>query len=100
MNKLEAEHTPGPWTSHTTGFYQNPFKVLAPRRAGAVANVPRSTIARDGEQEANARLIAAAPELLTALESMIINYAQFGRVSEKFVQDCAQLTRKAKGQSK
>lgn len=39
-------------------------------------------------------------ELLTALESLVVNYAQFGRVSEKFVQDCAQLACKAKGQSK
>jgi len=46
--------------------------------------------------EQEAALIAAAPELLTALESMIVNYAQFGRVTDDFVRQCANLIMKAK----
>lgn len=40
---------------------------------------------------ANARLIAAAPAMKTALESMVMNYAQTGRVTDSFVQDVARM---------
>lgn len=33
----------------------------------------------------------AAPDLLAALESMVINYAQFGRVTENNIRDAARL---------
>lgn len=63
-------HTPGPWMVHETGFYTNPFKITARGKHGAVANIPHSEITTTARQSANARLIAAAPELLAALEGM------------------------------
>ena len=33
----------------------------------------------------------AAPDLLAALQSMVINYAQFGRVTENNIRDAARL---------
>jgi hypothetical protein len=41
--------------------------------------------------EANARLIAAAPQMRTALDSMVLNYAQSGRVTDEFVRDVARM---------
>lgn len=41
--------------------------------------------------KANATLIAAAPAMYTALQSLVMNYAQTGRVTDHFVQDVAQM---------
>ena len=57
-----AEHTPGPWRVLFPGIYdvENPYPI---------AKVHRTD--RSGpEVDANARLIAAAPELLEALERL------------------------------
>lgn len=63
-------HTPGPWMVHETGFYTNPFKITARGKHGAVANIPHSEITTTARQSANARLIAAAPDLLAALDQV------------------------------
>ena len=56
MTNITSAHTPGPWTvSEPTGAYiQSP--------AGGIAALTY------GAREADARLIAAAPDLLTALD--------------------------------
>ncbi len=69
-----AEHTPGPWRS--TGFEYEPEAGWFVREARdsrylAIASV-RCTYRETEEIEANARLIAAAPELLEALERALI----------------------------
>ena len=65
------KHTPGPWAYQADNTIPGSFDVRAP------ANVyPRGSLgvawahyrARPGEAEANARLIAAAPDMLAALE--------------------------------
>ena len=65
-----AKHTPGPWhvgdRNMLLGTYirdENGFCV-------AVANTPNNERARYIDEAANSRLIAAAPELLAALEAM------------------------------
>jgi hypothetical protein len=72
-----AQHTPGPWSfengisciSHKRG------EIVARNRAGSqtVAQVAMfSDPSYDGDEDtANARLIAAAPELLDALEELV-----------------------------
>jgi len=68
-----AEHTPGPWTIqainlsvHRVGFEY----IVRDARNCALAEVGHiDSITDGGEGEANARLIAAAPELLAALEA-------------------------------
>jgi hypothetical protein len=45
----------------------------------------------DGDIIANARLIAAAPQMKTALDALVVNYAQTGRVTDHFVQDVARM---------
>lgn len=56
-----SKHTPGPW--HVGNKY--PADVYAARAGHAIARAVNPQC--DGECEANARLIAAAPELLEAL---------------------------------
>jgi hypothetical protein len=41
--------------------------------------------------EREAALIAAAPRMRTALDSMVANYAQSGRVTDEFVRDVARM---------
>ncbi|MCW7544863.1 hypothetical protein N7I30_13730 [Aurantimonas litoralis] len=78
----EAKHTPGPWLIRE-GFSTDTLEVY-PRRDGKpeigswaeLATVRSDYGNGDGdtaEGEANARLIAAAPDLLAALESLTAN---------------------------
>lgn len=62
-------HTPGPWTIH--GWGEDNYEVNADDET--VCNVPGfddETVDSD-RAEANARLIAAAPELLAACRSLV-----------------------------
>jgi len=45
----------------------------------------------DEDIAANARIMAAAPEMYTALEGLVYNYAASGRVPDGFVRDVARL---------
>ena len=56
-----ASHTPGPWTAHGCTLYAGPNR-LAQTWDAEYDGLPTP------EMEANARLIAKAPELLEALK--------------------------------
>ena len=69
----KAKHTPGPWWADFDG--ENTFDGVEIQQVGRlhyvpVANVPVDYTDRE-EREANARLIAAAPDLLEALDEAI-----------------------------
>jgi hypothetical protein len=66
-----AKHTPAPWFTHREGF--STVYVEACLRQGVVQEVAACgpTEAGAEQQEANARLIAAAPELLESLILMV-----------------------------
>jgi len=67
---MSAQHTPGPWVNH--GRIQQPG--LPHSSVGARTLIARvySEAFGDTEQEAaNARLIAAAPDLLAALQAVV-----------------------------
>ena len=78
MNK----HTPGPWTLETVRTQSGichkigPFPPKThhvhslPRHACLYADYPSSSDPADQELEANARLIAAAPDMLEALDNI------------------------------
>lgn len=57
-----AKHTPGPWRVGDAGH-----AVFGPKDSGMYPNAP-VTVVQKIVSPANARLIAAAPELLEALE--------------------------------
>lgn len=63
---MTTTHTPGPWATHLV----DETVVVIPRRPlpQQISMLGHSEVA-DDEDYANARLIAAAPELLAALES-------------------------------
>lgn len=63
----KAQHTPGPWATHRGKvFTTNPDASILERGAGICSTFIDS--ANDQEGFANARLIAAAPDLLISLE--------------------------------
>ena len=68
-------HTPGPWTIHESAFSSSLVKELhigtSTRTAACVYDDCAAGILARSEVEANARLIAAAPELLEALEAVL-----------------------------
>lgn len=70
QDETQAAHTPGPWafTAHT-----GPRDVTLKRhhfRVGQAGAPNRGVAIAFGDDEANARLIAAAPDLLTALKQV------------------------------
>ena len=82
----EAKHTPGPWFTHREGF--SSVYIEARIGGGMLQEVASCGPTNEGsdQQEANARLIAAAPEMLEALKAMIDAervYESGGRSSEE-----------------
>lgn len=72
--KTAPAHTPGPWTFSTKDYGQRNngrwFDILPGDGGLAFTAVVQPSIPTE-EAEANARLIAAAPELLTALKDAL-----------------------------
>lgn len=99
----ETKHTPGPWDS----FKAHDGKFLIHRRDSGYKSLIGFTASSDslghgGSEEANARLIAAAPELLEALETAVAQFdftvaamAKGQKVSMSSLQNCAANARAA-----
>jgi hypothetical protein len=65
-----SAHTPGPWTLNISDKkWQNPYQVQAPSGL-CIVSFDKEGLFREAA-EANARLIAAAPELLEALADVL-----------------------------
>jgi hypothetical protein len=73
MNKVQ--HTPGPWkdTICPYGFKRYVWEMVGGERARRIAIVDDEK-GLDKNAEANARLIAAAPELLAAVITAMFNH--------------------------
>lgn len=69
---MSAHHTPGPWQMHKDPSRQIGWNVTVPHPSGLghLANV---------YDEANARLIAASPDMLAALRRVVL-HAEQGRL--------------------
>lgn len=68
-----TKHTPGPWHHGTTGErmrdeYSQPFCVTQYGKANLIAGVFGDVQGGEDVAQANAHLLAAAPDLLAALE--------------------------------
>lgn len=74
---MSAKHTPGPWDYFVGNANGRGLIRVETAASAATAGVHVASLARGGNSEANARLIAAAPELLEALENMVGTGAQF-----------------------
>lgn len=68
---MTAQHTPGPWVA--VARTNAHIEIEAPNQLGYLAQKVASCSLTN--HEANARLIAAAPELLDALQVMLRDYA-------------------------
>ncbi len=73
-----AKFTPGPWAHDTTGFPKPDVRAASGRAVATTwmvcSNAPKTRagfLARQAEDRANARLIAATPELLGALVEFV-----------------------------
>ena len=86
---MTTKHTPGPWKYRRIGARRGPVRltdktfVVTPEGGPAFAYLPEG---RDDIQEANALVIAAAPELLEALQIWMKFFdtmpkGQFGGIS-------------------
>ena len=72
MNPAPRQHTPGPWDVEPKGSRH----FVDGADGLTVAYLDRAGVRERAEIEANALLIAAAPELLAALEDMTDRYAR------------------------
>ena len=90
--KTEVKHTPGPWTRSGRGIVTGRGTIcLAP-------NLPEGGVF---DKEANLSLIAAAPDLLKALEGLITSIDKFGlRLTrdDGYFDEAEAAVRKAKGE--
>lgn len=104
----DAEHTPGPWEL-TFPFATNPVALIFKNGVGDISSIyrvsptERNAGVETDEAKANARLIAAAPELLEALEIVvaIMNWEEVHPTVEKFdaiIARAESVIRKAKGE--
>ena len=83
MSTAPRQHTPGPWdfVGHDaggSGYHLVEIGANHPSNTPALALVTAPAGRPDSEAEANARLIAAAPELLAALECILKRYESAG----------------------
>lgn len=77
---MNTKHTPGPWRHHL-GRGSNPRFHIQNQGGYQIAStvtlvMHRLAVEENTQREANARLIAAAPELLEALQGMVDSYGQ------------------------
>lgn len=71
MNTERAQHTPGPWmTRDGTNIYGKRRDVGYVTCIANAGSFSSNEVDTDAENQANARLIAAAPELLMATERL------------------------------
>jgi hypothetical protein len=75
----KATHTPGPWKHYGGAVWSEHKSVSGKETRGTRTNHVCAVSPRlkmpDAEREANARLIAAAPDLIRLLSAMLNRYA-------------------------
>lgn len=74
---MSAKHTPGPWLTDRNNVHTGQIATVHHCIGNDWIEIWTDKWAEtglgEGEQEANARLIAAAPDLLAALQSVLAN---------------------------
>jgi len=87
-----AQHAPRPWQVHPASFGIYPSNTLDVSKRIATVD----TCACIEQEKANARLIAAAPELLEALEMVMAKYSK--HLDNFAFEQCHSVIAKAKGE--
>lgn len=96
-------HTPGPWTNYNkkgdiaetyyiTSAARNVCLIAGNGRLDEKHGLPKDVEALDAEDEANARLITAAPDLLQALKELLATSQCIDSMNKKFTQVMAYTT--------
>ena len=81
----EAKHTPGPWHVEAEEWTNGQGIAICREGLGVIAVIDPGPAELRAEDEANARLIAAAPELKDALADLVFDLAAIGFDSEDSV---------------
>ena len=94
---MTTTHTPGPWAD--TGLPSTcDHRAIAADGPTLIAFVPKGGAAdKNGQVSANARLIAAAPDLLTELTRVLDQFDCFGFVGPTVYADARAAIAKAEG---
>ena len=95
-----SKHTPGPWAVELPYGEPGVYVTAAPPRGTNPLICRMSGPVQTAEAVANARLIAAAPDLLAALENLrlgVVNWISRG-VSEEDLEAAEAAINKAKGE--
>ena len=83
---MKTTHTPGPWTTwlgDPANYHFHNRRLIVPlmgESQAPIAQLPESVAGDYYQSEANARLIAAAPELLAALEALLLEKTVLGHL--------------------
>ena len=97
---MTTQHTPGPWEAVEGNAHHGPFVTDIGDRTicdlYTLDGADRPAVFRPEEAEANARLIAAAPDLLAALEELCL--APNKHRPEEYWEDARAAIAKAKGE--
>lgn len=96
---MSAKHTPGPWQAVRNSVYWEiriAHEGKFDRQLGDLCATGCEPGHDSGEEEANARLCAAAPDLLDALEELRSAVVDLDQDEESSVTHCENLLRKAR----
>lgn len=108
MTNAKPKHTPGPWRieqikKHHLDFYKGSLRFTLYGPTGCIASIRPRSMMPDYESQANARLIAAAPELLNKLDEAyhyLMNYSHLGdERTDRLIEGIKYAIRKARGES-
>ncbi len=90
---MNQQHTPGPWRVSESDTVVGPSGNVVAECCGYSVQATDAAQRKQGGREANARLIAAAPDLLAALRSLFENcamiHSQWGDNDNKKEADAA-----------
>jgi len=94
---MKTQHTAGPWIIQEHKDKNFGIDLTEGKNGKVICNVTSHYIAEHEEAQANARLIAAAPELLAALQDLVAisKYPYQEMATYKYAQE---IIKKAKGE--
>lgn len=92
--KSEVSHTPGPWGVIPNGGDVRPEAIFAPQAGGYIVATTWA-IVPEAQRKANARLLAAAPELLAACQAMDSSFDQCGPWNDPYIKNGREAIRSA-----